>query len=73
MLKDRLVCGINNLNIQRKLLSEGLSLTFDKAFKIALSMEAAAQQSTAMQTQISNERKVDGSALHRLFTPGTKH
>ena len=35
-------------------------------------MEAAAQQSTAMQTQIFNERKVDASALHKLFTPGTK-
>ena len=72
MLRDRLVCGINDLSIQRKLLSKGSSLTFDNALKISLSMEAAAQQSTAMQTQISNERKVDASALHKLFTPGTK-
>ena len=72
MLRDRLVCGINDLSIQRKLLSEGSSLTFDSALKIAPSMEAAAQQSTAMQTQISNKRKVDASALHKLFTPGTK-
>ena len=72
MLRDRLVCGINDLRIKKKLLSEGSSLTFDNALKIAPSMEAAAQQSTAMQTQISNERKVDGSALHKLFTTGTK-
>ena len=71
MLRDRLVCEINDLSIQSKLLSEGLSLTFDNALKIALSMEAAAQQSTAMQTQMTNERKVDGSALHRLFTHST--
>ena len=38
------MCGINDLSIQRKLLSEGSSLTFDNALKMALSMEAAAQQ-----------------------------
>ena len=72
MLRDRLVCGINDLSIQRKLLSEGSSLTFDNALKIALSMEAAAEQSTAMQNQISHERKMDGSALHKVFTSGAK-
>ena len=37
MLRDRLVCGISNNRIQRRLLSEK-NLTFDKAFDIDVSM-----------------------------------
>ena len=40
MLRDRLVCGISNKTVQRRLLQE-LALTFDKALGIALSAEAA--------------------------------
>ncbi|KAK3791427.1 hypothetical protein RRG08_046579 [Elysia crispata] len=42
MLRDRLVCGINNRRIQQRLLSER-SLTFAKALDIAHAMEAAAE------------------------------
>ena len=73
MLRDRLVCGINDLSIQRKLLSEGSALTLDNALRIALSIEAAAQQSAAMQLQISNDKRADGTTVHRVFTtPGSK-
>ena len=40
MLRDRLVCGINEDLIQRKLLSES-KLTFDKALEMALGIETA--------------------------------
>ena len=40
MLRDRLVCGIENGPIQRRLLAEP-SLTLDKAIEIALAMESA--------------------------------
>ncbi|CAB4039062.1 Hypothetical predicted protein [Paramuricea clavata] len=40
MLRDRLVCGINDEQIQRRLLAES-SLDFKKAMKIATSMETA--------------------------------
>ena len=40
MLRDRLVCGINDSAIQRKLLSER-NLTFDKALEMAQSHEVA--------------------------------
>ena len=40
MLRDRLVCGINDPRIQRRLLSEA-ELDFDKALKTALEMEMA--------------------------------
>lgn len=40
MLRDKLVCGINDTKIQQKLLSES-QLTFDNAYKIASAMERA--------------------------------
>lgn len=40
MLRDRLVCGVNNKRIQSKLLSEK-TLTFKSALDISLAMEAA--------------------------------
>ena len=40
MLRDRLVCGINDPRMQRRLLSES-DLDFDKALKTALAMEMA--------------------------------
>ena len=39
-LRDRLVCGLRNSNVQRKLLTEP-GLTYAKAVEIALGMEAA--------------------------------
>ncbi len=40
MLRDRLVCGINNDRYQRRLLAES-KLTFTKALELAQSMESA--------------------------------
>ena len=42
MLKDRLVCGVGDKQMQKRLLSED-DLTFDRAQKLCLSMEAAAR------------------------------
>ena len=42
MLRDRLVCGVNNAQMQRKLLSEE-TLTFAQANRICLSLEAASR------------------------------
>ena len=50
MLRDRLVCGINHQGIQRKLLAEK-SLDFDKAYALALSVEAAEKDSKDLQSQ----------------------
>ena len=40
MLCDRLVCGVDDLRMQRRLLAEP-ELTFDKAFEIAMASESA--------------------------------
>ena len=47
MIRDRLVCGINNVRIQRRLLQEP-SLTYKSAFEKAQAMEFAAQDMAHM-------------------------
>ena len=49
MLRDRLVCGINDSRIQKRLLSEGSALTYTRALELSLSLEAAEKNSTAIQ------------------------
>ena len=44
MLQNRLVYGTNHNQIQQKLLSEGLSLTLERALSIAISVESAINQ-----------------------------
>ena len=35
MIRDKLICGINEDSIQKRLLTEGDKLTLDKAIRIA--------------------------------------
>ena len=69
MLRDQLVCGINDDQMQKRLLSEP-KLTLEKATKIAHSMESAVQNVRQLQTvqpmQESREgvHKVGSSPLH---------
>ena len=53
MLRDRLVCGINERKIQQRLLSER-NLTFKKAFEIALAMEMAEENVNDLTTRLDN-------------------
>ena len=48
MLRDRLVCGVNDPRIQRRLLSE-TELDFDKALKTAQAMEMADRDAEQLQ------------------------
>ncbi|UYV62952.1 K02A2.6-like [Cordylochernes scorpioides] len=54
-IRDRLIAGIEDDNIQRKLLGEGDSLTLHKAIEIALALEAAAQDAKDLQSQRNPE------------------
>ena len=57
MLRDRIVCGINEDRIQQRLLSES-KLTLEKALEIAQSMEAAAKNAKTLQaSQVQPERE----------------
>lgn len=62
ILTDRIVCGINDVHMQKKMLAEK-ALTFEKSLAIALSSEAAAKQTH----EISNSSKSSTPAMiHRV-------
>ena len=56
MIRDRLVCGVNDGRIQRRLLAEP-DLTFKKAMDIAQAMEAADK----------NVQEIQGSAAEGQY------
>ena len=56
MLRDRLVCGINNEGIQNKLLAE-TDLTYGKALDIARSLEVAVTKFAGPQINQQDTRK----------------
>ena len=53
MLRDRLVCGINDKRMQRRLLSEP-ELTYQKAFDLAQAMESAEKHTQSLHVPISD-------------------
>ena len=67
MLRDRLVCGINNKKIQRRLLAER-ELTLKKAEEIALGEELAAKRVVDIQSETtpSSVNQVDAQDKNRL-------
>ena len=67
MLRDRLVCGINNNKFQQRLLAEGSTLTYDRALGLAVSLEADEDNCSA----ISTAQNVQISGVHQseLRTP----
>lgn len=67
MLRDRLVCGINDDRIQRRLLSE-TDLTFERAFKIAVAAEAASKNVQDLHTAplACNSVRMEGALKRRV-------
>ena len=64
MLRDRLVCGIGDQAIQRKLLAED-GLTLKRAANIALAMKTAARNAATLRGAESGEKSSD-LAIHQL-------
>ena len=52
MLCNRLVCGVNKPQIQKRLLAE-YRLTFKKAIEVSLALEAATKDTKQLQTALS--------------------
>jgi hypothetical protein len=57
MLRDRLVCGVDNAGIQRKLLAEPGDLTFARAQQLAITMESASKHVEHMMSAKSASNK----------------
>ena len=72
MLRDRLVCGVEEPKIQRRLLAEH-DLTFDKAFELAIASESADKNAKDLQQPASTStvnRMQHKKICHRC---GDKH
>ena len=68
MLRDRLVCGINNPHMQQQLLAKK-DLTFDSAFSLTLSLEAAAKNVQALQGAVAAVTETQSeSTVHKVDT-----
>jgi len=88
MLRDRLVCGINEVKIQRRLLAEA-QLTHKLAVVIAVGMQVAStnaqelQHSTEtmtvsrdvnrLQTEAVLQKRKAGAGVRECYTCGSKH
>ena len=67
MIRDRLVCGVNDVAIQRRLLAEP-TLTYEKAVELALSAETAARSVRELKSRPEQETPTRGilQDVHKL-------
>ena len=70
MLRDRLVCGINNHQIQKRLLAETV-LNFQKAVELALAMESASRSVGDLHMTKTNYANSARSTEHATSYPGS--
>jgi hypothetical protein len=52
MIRDRLVCGLNDPVIQKRLLTEGDGLTLERAITLAQALESAVKDAQALQVHV---------------------
>ena len=67
-LRDRLVCGVADTVVQRRLLSE-TDLDFAKAFQIALAMESATANAAQL-CSTGQERSPEGAEVNKIISHG---
>ena len=70
MVRDRLVCGVNDNAIQKRLLAEP-SLTYQKAVELALSIETAAQSMRELRSKPETGLSSQSAPqeVHKTCTP----
>ena len=69
MMRDRLVVGMNEEHIQRKLLQE-TGLTFEKAMEIAVAMETSSKNLKELTSHVVPD--VEGG-VNKMFSSGTRN
>ena len=69
-LRDRLVCGLRNMQIQKRLLSEA-KLKYSKAVEIAVAMETAIRVASELQSEVNSNPvpHIDKLTEHSKPTP----
>ena len=79
MLRDRIVCGVRNSSVQRRLLAES-GLTFKKAFKLVQSAESAEKNATEIQRSVTvavnavqKTSEVQARSRNTCYRCGGKH
>ena len=70
MLRDRLVCGINNEQLQRWLLAEP-NLTFAKAMEISWTLETTTEEVRVLQRDASSVESLAVNVLSNTNTADT--
>ena len=65
MIRDRLVCGINNEKIQRRLLAEP-ELTYKRAVELSLAMESASKHVEDLGAKRAFAEVEDPTKIHRI-------
>ena len=80
MLRDWLVCGVNDDRIQLKLLAEKDMLAFENAMELALAMEAASRNAkdlcagiTSATVNAVKQRNHNTSLKRKCFSCDTNH
>ena len=68
MLRDRLVCGVKDMQLQRRLLAEP-DLTFKKAFELAQSTEVAEQDAKDIQRPQTSQQPIHKMGSKGLTKP----
>ena len=68
MIRDHLVCGINDEQIQKHLLSEGDTLTLTKAMTHAQAIETATKDAQLMQPQSAPIQIIKGDLPQRSYS-----
>ena len=69
MLRDRLVCGINDAGIQKRLLAEP-KVTYEKSVELSLAMERAAKnmKELSIKSEESSDVNTGPQEVHRLVS-----
>ena len=59
MIRDRVVCGVNDDAIQKRLLAEGDKLTLTKALTLAQSYETAVKDATTLVPNDASSQQIN--------------